>query len=135
MKKGLLLLLAAALLNTGCETDTGTGALAGAGLGAGVGALAGGRSGALIGAAVGSATGAAVGSVSDAQKRKEQQKTGRCPTRSEIMDLYGSSRNDDEFVDRFKYIYQGCGIDKGTASYLEGQGISRSTVNQLPRFK
>lgn len=80
MKKGIILMSAAAFLISGCAIDpytgeqrvarTGIGAGVGAGAGAGVGALVGGKKGALIGAGIGALAGAGVGGYMDVQARE-----------------------------------------------------------------
>jgi hypothetical protein len=72
------LLLAPALLLTGCATNTETGALAGGGIGglvgAGLGSLAHAPvAGAALGAGVGALTGAAVGNEKDRKEAQQQQ--------------------------------------------------------------
>lgn len=49
-------MLCSLALSAGCQTATGTGALAGGAIGTGIGALAGGRNGALVGGLIGAGT-------------------------------------------------------------------------------
>lgn len=76
MKNRLVLSLAAiSFVLIGCQTKTGTGALAGGAIGAGTGALIGGGTGAAIGAAAGALGGGLIGAALDEQDRQimEQQ--------------------------------------------------------------
>jgi hypothetical protein len=71
------LLLAPALLLTGCANNTETGALAGGGIGAVTGAIVGGAFhrpglGAAIGAGTGAVTGAAIGNAEDKREARDQ---------------------------------------------------------------
>ena len=82
MKKIVIGLSAAALLFSGCETKTGTGALVGgivgAGVGAGIGAAVSGGSGVAVGAGAGAAGGALIGGViGDSLDREDRQKLER----------------------------------------------------------
>ena len=67
-----------ALLASGCQSDTGTGALIGTGVGAVAGAIIGNNmgghetTGALVGAGVGAGTGALIGAASDNHKRQRR---------------------------------------------------------------
>jgi len=69
-KSSMLGLIAGTILLLGCESKTGTGALAGAGSGAVVGGIIGGPEGAIIGGAAGGVAGGLVGAVLDNQEQK-----------------------------------------------------------------
>src|SRR5258708_1920955 len=64
--------LLTAFLSGGCETMTGTGALAGGAVGTGVGAAVGGGRGAVVGGVLGAVTGGAIGNSMDREERREQ---------------------------------------------------------------
>jgi uncharacterized protein YcfJ len=64
-----------ALVVSGCESKTGTGALVGAGIGAGVGGIVGGGGGALIGGAAGAVGGAVVGYLLSQEDQENLQRT------------------------------------------------------------
>ncbi len=75
MRSTKLLFLAAIPFLSGCDSNTGTGALIGAGAGMGAGALISPTpAGVLIGGAVGAAGGAAIGAAIDASDRKQIEK-------------------------------------------------------------
>ncbi len=74
MKYVLSLLSLVAIVITGCENDTQTGALAGAGVGAlGGGLIAGNATGAVVGGAVGAAGGALIGAAVDDHDRANME--------------------------------------------------------------
>lgn len=79
MKRIVIGFSAVALLLTGCETKTGTGALVGgivgAGVGAGIGAAVSGGTGAAVGGGAGAAGGALVGGlIGDSLDRQDRQR-------------------------------------------------------------
>jgi hypothetical protein len=87
-RKGFLgAALGSVLLACGCQTATGTGALAGGALGTGIGALAGGRHGALAGGLIGAGVGGLTGAAVDAKHEKQAEQAAVAQSQQEMMDI------------------------------------------------
>ena len=108
MKKNVLMLLAAVLLLTGCDTYTGAGAATGGYFGAIIGSAIGGISdgrrgsdvGTLIGMAGGAVIGAAIGSAADEeQARREEEYRRAREERMARRHVVTRERDDDDYFD------------------------------------
>jgi uncharacterized protein YcfJ len=112
----------------GCETKTGTGALAGGGLGAIAGGAAGGGQGALIGGAVGAVAGGLVGAALDEQDRKVMERTS--PRTVDRMD-----RSEPLTVNDIIKLSQGGVSDESIIHYLQQTGttynLSQAQIRRL----
>ncbi|MBF8263583.1 MAG: hypothetical protein HW387_1248 [Parachlamydiales bacterium] len=119
---------AISVMTCGCETKTGTGAIAGAGLGAVTGGAIGGGKGALIGGAVGALAGGLVGAALDEQDRKVMERTS--PRTVERMD-----RSEPLTVNDVIKLSQGGVSDETIIRYMQQTGttynLSQAQIRRL----
>ena len=128
-------------LLTGCETKTGTGALAGGALGAGAGALIGGGQGALIGGAIGAIGGGLVGAGLDAQDRKQidrqNPKTlnrvdkGDQLSVNDIVSLHKADISDNKIMDLIDNTNSYYRLNTYEINRLENAGVSQRVINHM----
>lgn len=141
MKKFIFLAAFLGLLVTGCETKTGTGALAGGALGAGAGGLIGGGRGALIGGAVGAISGGLVGAALDEQDRKvmerssprtvERMDKGEPLTVNDVIQLSQGGVSDEtiiRYIRESRTTYQ---LSQYHIRKLQQGGVSQRVINYM----
>jgi surface antigen len=141
VKKYITALLALGLLTIGCQTKTGTGALAGGGLGAGIGAIAGGGQGALIGGAVGALAGGLVGASLDEQDRQiMEQRSPRTVDRmdrsepltiNDIIKLSQGGVSDDTIVKYIQKTRTTYNLSQSQIDRLKREGVSQRVINYM----
>jgi outer membrane lipoprotein SlyB len=141
MKKTLFALLFLGFIITGCETKTGTGALAGGGIGALAGGLIGGGQGALIGGAVGAIGGGLVGSALDEQDRKIMEKSsprtvermdhGEPLTISDVIKLAQGGVSDETIIRYIKRRDTTYNLSQAQINRLKEAGVSQRVINYM----
>ena len=130
MSKQIMICFLATLFLVGCETKTGTGALAGGALGAGTGALisGGGAKGTLIGGAVGALAGGLIGAALDEQDRKVMERTS--PRTVQRMD-----RGEPLTVNDVIKLSQGGVSDETIIRYMQDTdttyNLSQTQINRM----
>ena len=140
MKKYMLVTLLA-LLIMGCETKTGTGALAGGALGAGVGGLAGGGKGALIGTAAGALAGGLIGAALDEQDRKIMERSspqtvdrmdrGEPLTYNDIIKLSQGGVSDETIIRYIRETRTTYRLSQYHIRKLQQGGVSQRVINYM----
>ena len=134
------LLLAAALcglLPSGCQTATGTGALAGGALGTGIGALAGGKRGALAGGLIGAGAGALTGAVVDANREKKQEQAAaaqvaaRAPSLEQIVSMTQQRVGDVVIINQIRSSGAVYTLRPDDVVYLSQNGVSQAVIAEL----
>jgi outer membrane lipoprotein SlyB len=141
MKKCFFALLIFGLMATGCETKTGTGAIAGGGLGALTGGLIGGGKGALIGGAVGAIGGGLVGAALDEQDRKimeqssprtvERMDRGEPLTISDVIKLSQGGVSDESIIRYLKKTESTYNLSQAQINRLKDAGVSQRVINYM----
>ena len=141
MKKYMVLVAVLAIMLTGCETKTGTGALAGGALGAGIGGIAGGGQGALIGGAVGALGGGLVGAHLDAEDRKvmensspstvERMDKGEPLTYNDIIRLSQGGVADDTIIRYIRETRTTYKLSQYHIRKLQQGGVSQRVINYM----
>ena len=142
MKRFLILGAATfSMILAGCETKTGTGALAGGGLGAIAGGAAGGGKGALIGGAVGAVAGGLVGASLDEQDRKVMQRTSprtvdrmdrREPlTVNDVIKLSQGGVSDESIIRYLQQTGSTYNLSQAQIRRLQDAGVSQRVVNYM----
>lgn len=140
-RTAILAVALSAILLTGCETKTGTGALAGGALGAGAGALIGGGQGALIGGAVGAIGGGLVGAALDSQDRKQLNRQnpntlnrvdrGEQLSVNDIISLHKSGISDRKIMDLIDNTNSHYRLNSYQINRLENAGVSQRVINHM----
>ena len=140
MKKYMMVALLA-LIMMGCETKTGTGALAGGALGAGVGGIAGGGQGALIGTAAGALAGGLIGAALDEQDRKIMEKSspqtvdrmdrGEPLTYNDIIKLSQGGVSDETIIRYIKETRTTYKLSQYHIRKLQQGGVSQRVINYM----
>ena len=129
------------MILAGCETKTGTGALAGGGLGAIAGGAAGGGKGALIGGAVGAVAGGLVGASLDEQDRKVMQRTSprtvdrmdrREPlTVNDVIKLSQGGVSDESIIRYLQQTGSAYNLSQAQIRRLQDAGVSQRVINYM----
>jgi len=140
MKNLIILVLLGACI-AGCQTKTGTGALAGGALGAGTGAIIGGGKGAAIGGAVGAITGGLVGAALDEQDRKIMDRTsprtvermdrGEPLTVGDIIKLSQGGVSDDTIIRYVQHTRTTYNLSQAQINRLQEAGVSQRVINYM----
>lgn len=140
-KSSILMLGLAATLFWGCESKTGTGALAGGALGVGVGALAGGGTGALIGGAAGVLAGGLIGAALDNQDQRNLQKqspqtykrvdNGERLSVNDVINLSKAKIDDDKIIDLIQKTDSHYTLNNYQIDRLRDSGVSEKVVNYM----
>lgn len=130
-----------AFIMMGCETKTGTGALAGGALGAGTGGLIGGGEGALIGGAVGALGGGLVGAALDEQDRKimerssprtvERMDRGEPLTYNDIIKLSQGGVSDETIIRYIRETRTTYRLSQYHIRKLQQGGVSQRVINYM----
>jgi outer membrane lipoprotein SlyB len=126
----------------GCESKTGTGALAGAGIGAiGGAAISGSAGGALIGAGVGAATGAIVGAILDSSDRKALDRESPSTTRkidrgeplstSDVKKMTKAGLSDDVIISQIDATKSEFHLSSADIIDLKKAGVSQRVINHM----
>lgn len=149
MKNVVITLAAAAALLSGCETKTGTGALAGgllgAGLGAGIGAATGGGSGAAIGAGAGAVGGAliggAIGDSMDAQDRRNMESNaphtmkkidqGEALSIYDVKQMTNAGVKDQVIISQIEATGTRFSLSSADIIDLKNAGVSEDVINAM----
>ena len=137
----MVLVAILALMLTGCETKTGTGALAGGAAGAGIGGIIGGGQGALIGGAVGALGGGLIGAHLDAQDRKVMEKSsprtvermdkGEPLTYKDIIKLSQGGVADDTIIRYIRETRTTYKLSQYHIRKLQQGGVSQRVINYM----
>ncbi len=137
----MILVALLALMLTGCETKTGTGALAGGALGAGAGAMIGGGQGALIGGAIGAVSGGLVGAALDEQDRKimerssprtvERMDKGEPLTYNDIIKLAQGGVSDESIIRYIRETRTTYKLSRYHIHKLQQGGVSQRVINYM----
>ena len=140
-KTSILVLGLAATLFWGCESKTGTGALAGGALGAGIGGIAGGGSGALIGGAAGVIAGGLIGAYLDNQDQKNLQKqspqtyrrvdNGERLSVNDVINLSKANISDDKIIDLIQKTDSHYTLNNYQIDRLRDAGVSEKVINYM----
>jgi len=140
-KSSILMLGLAATLFWGCESKTGTGALAGGALGVGVGALAGGGTGALIGGAAGVLAGGLIGAALDNQDQRNLQKqspqtykrvdNGERLSVNDVINLSKAKIDDDKIIDLIQKTDSHYTLNNYQVDRIRDSGVSEKVVNYM----
>ena len=140
-KKHMILVALLALMLTGCETKTGTGALAGGALGAGAGGLIGGGQGALIGGAIGAVSGGLVGAALDEQDRKVMERSsprtvnrmdkGEPLTYNDIIKLSQGGVSDESIIRYIRETRTTYKLSQYHIRKLQQGGVSQRVINYM----
>lgn len=141
MKKCLFAILFLGFIVCGCETKTGTGALAGGGIGALTGGLIGGGQGALIGGAVGAIGGGLVGAALDEQDRKmmeqssprtvERMDHGEPLTISDVIKLSQGGVSDETIIRYIKRSETTYNLSQAQIDRLKEAGVNQRVINYM----
>ncbi len=139
MKKTWIVLGSIALVCTGCETKTQTGALVGVGAGALAGGLIGGGTGALIGGAVGAAGGALIGAALDAQDRRNLEQNAPQTlhkidnhqelTPYDVESMVKNNLSDDVIIDQIKATKSTFYLTSNQIIELKNAGVSEKIIS------
>lgn len=131
-----------ALLSTGCENKTETGALVGAGIGVGAGALIShSAGGALIGGAVGAAAGGIVGYALDQQDRENLQQNspntlhridkGHQLTIHDVKSMSDAGIKDDVIIQQIKNTGSVYHLSADDIIDLKNSGVSQKVIEYM----
>ena len=141
MKKIIGILLLSGLFIVGCQTKTGTGALAGGAVGAGTGALIGGGEGALIGGAVGAIGGGLIGAALDEQDRKIMEESSPRTvdrmdrneplTVNDVIKLSEGGVSDDTIIRYMKQTGTTYDLSQAQINRMREKGVSRRVINYM----
>jgi outer membrane lipoprotein SlyB len=140
MKKSLILVLSSAMVLSGCDTYTGSGAYAGASFGSILGSAIGGLSdgprgsdiGTIIGMAGGAIVGAAIGQQTDQRRNEaavasEARRAERIYQRQQQQDQSGQSRNGSSYQQQGDDSYQ----QYGNNSQVQSNGNNSSSQEDV----
>ncbi len=141
MKKVISFIILAGVLVVGCQTKTGTGALAGGALGAGTGALIGGGKGALIGGAVGAVAGGLVGAALDEQDRQVMERTsprtvhrmdrGEPLTVNDVIKLSQGGVSDETIIHYMQSTESSYDLSQTQIDRMRESGVSPRVINYM----
>ena len=129
--------LAATCLTTGCETMTGTGALAGAGAGGLLGGLVGGGRGAVVGAGVGALTGGAIGNSMDAQAKQDQARAAAAaqagPPMSviDVANVTKQGWTEAMIISQIRNTNSTFQLTPGDINYLQQSNVSPNVIVEM----
>jgi len=136
-----VLLSAFFILTIGCETKTGTGAIAGGAVGAGVGGIIGGGKGALIGGAVGAVSGGLIGAALDEQDRKimesrsprtvQRMDRGEPLTVTDIINLSQGGVSDDTIIRYIRETRTSYSLNQAQIKRMQRAGVSQRVINYM----
>ncbi len=129
-------------LIAGCESKTGTGAIAGAGLGALAGGVIGGdATGALIGGAIGAAGGALIGSALDQQDREIMQQkapqtlnkidNGQRLSVGDIKNMSAAGISDQVIINQIQATHSTFDLSSADIISLKNAGVSQNVINAM----
>jgi outer membrane lipoprotein SlyB len=141
MKKFIVTLVLLSTVFVGCQTKTGTGALAGGALGAGAGALIGGGQGALIGGAIGALSGGLVGAALDEQDRQIMERTsprtvdrmdrGEPLTINDVVKLSQGGVSDETIIRYINQTRTTYNLSQSQIDRLQREGVSQRVINYM----
>lgn len=141
MKKAIAGLLLLGCFLVGCQTKTGTGAIAGGALGAATGGIIGGGKGALIGGAVGAVGGGLIGAALDEQDRKVMERTsprtvdrmdrGEPLTISDVIKLSQGGVSDDTIIRYIRDTRTTYNLSQAQVRRLQQGGVSQRVINYM----
>ena len=139
-----VVVLVTAELSCGCQSSTGTGALAGGALGAGIGALAGGRRnagvGALAGGLIGAGTGAIVGNAADRADKQQAQAQAAAVAAAQanpplslqdVVTLTANGSSDEVIINQIRTsgsVYQ---LTAQDIVYLQNNGVRQPIITEM----
>jgi len=142
MKKVMIGIASAGLMLVGCESKTGTGAVAGAGVGALAGGLIGGNvEGALIGGAIGAGAGALIGYGMDQQDREIMERNspetmqridrGQPLTVDDIEQMSKNGLSDDVIINQIKATNTHFRLSTEEIVDLKNAGVSQRVIDYM----
>jgi outer membrane lipoprotein SlyB len=141
MKKLIIGILLSSFLFMGCQTKTGSGALAGGAIGVGTGAAIGGERGALIGGAVGALGGGLIGAALDEQDRKVMERTsprtvdrmdkGEPLTVSDVIKLSQGGVSDETIIRYIRDTRTSYTLSQAQINRLQQGGVSQRVINYM----
>jgi outer membrane lipoprotein SlyB len=141
MKRNIVFLITVLCLFTGCETRTGTGALAGGGVGAAVGGTISGGQGALIGGVAGAVAGGLIGAALDEQDRKVMQRTsprtvdrmdrGEPLTVNDVIKLSQGGVSDESIIHYLQQAGSTYNLSQAQIRRLQDAGVSQRVINYM----
>ncbi len=141
MKKLITGNLLSSFLFMGCQTKTGSGALAGGAIGVGTGAAIGGERGALIGGAVGALGGGLIGAALDEQDRKVMERTsprtvdrmdkGEPLTVSDVIKLSQGGVSDETIIRYIRDTRTSYTLSQAQINRLQQGGVSQRVINYM----
>jgi outer membrane lipoprotein SlyB len=141
MKQLCIALGISLFLLAGCQTKTGTGALAGGALGATAGGLIGGGEGALIGGAIGAVGGGLVGAALDEQDRKIMQQqspstlnkidTGQQLSVNDIKAMTKAGINENVIISQIDATNSVFYLSSEEIIDLKKSGVSQKVINYM----
>jgi hypothetical protein len=131
--------LAAVLLADGCETATGTGALAGGALGTGVGALVGrGCPGAAVaGGLIGAGAGAITGATVDASRERKAERAAatdaalRQPTPQDVVSMTQSGVPDGQIINQIRTSGAVYRLTPNDITWLNQSGVHPAVITEM----
>lgn len=125
----------------GCQSKTGTGALAGGAVGAGVGGALGGGQGALIGGAAGVLAGGLIGASLDDQDRKVMEQSsprtvdrmdrGEPLTVNDVIRLSQGGVSDSTIIGYMEQTNTTYRLSQAQIRRLQDAGVSQRVVNYM----
>jgi len=141
MKKIIITLVLFGTCLAGCQTKTGTGALAGGALGAGTGAIIGGGKGAAIGGAIGAISGGLIGASLDEQDKKimnqtsprtvERMDRGEPLTIGDIIKLSQGGVSDETIIRYIQQTRTTYNLSQAQITRLQEAGVSQRIINYM----
>jgi outer membrane lipoprotein SlyB len=141
MKKLMTGILLLSFAFMGCQTKTGSGALAGGAIGVGTGAAIGGERGALIGGAAGALGGGLIGAALDEQDRKVMERTsprtvdrmdkGEPLTVSDIIKLSQGGVSDETIIRYIRDSRTSYTLSQAQINRLQQGGVSQRVINYM----
>lgn len=140
-KHSILVLTLASTLFWGCESKTGTGALAGGALGAGIGGIAGGGPGALIGGATGVIAGGLIGAALDENDQRSLERQSRQTYRrvdhgerlsvNDIINLSKANISDSTIIELIQKTGSHYTLNNYQIDRLRDAGVSEKVINYM----
>lgn len=142
MKRSIITVIGISVIVVGCESKTGTGALAGAGLGATAGAVISGTpEGALIGGAIGAAGGAMIGAALDDSDRGNMQResprtlkkidNGEQLSTDDIKKMTKAGLSDSVIIDQIHATHSVFSLSTADIIDLKNAGVSQKVIDAM----
>jgi hypothetical protein len=136
----LVAILGTVLPSVGCQTASGTGALAGGALGAGIGALAGGKhngNAALAGGLIGAAAGGLAGAAVDANREKKEAQAVaqaaaiRAPSLEQVVEMTQNHVDDAVIINQIRSSGAVYTLTAEQVVWLKQNGVSSAVIAEM----